>query len=97
MHINFFFRKCFRAVQLPYGSNIPFEWMEQEPQKDVINVSEPMVDFLDSITVGSKTFSLDCPMTPNVVSSSRGEALVNMATEKLLQEPYLHLEEVNFS
>ncbi|XP_045474576.1 uncharacterized protein LOC123680632 [Harmonia axyridis] len=88
-------KKWLLAVELPYGSDVPFEWLEQKPQKDEIEVAEPVLNFLDSITVGSKNFSLKCPMTPNVVSSSEGEALVNLATEKLLQEPNMRLEEVD--
>ncbi|XP_044758874.1 uncharacterized protein LOC123316727 [Coccinella septempunctata] len=88
-------KKCFRAVQLPYGSHVPFEWMEQEPAKDEVFISEPVVNFLQCLTIESKNFSLNCPMTPNILNSSRGRALENRATEKLLQEPNLHLEEVD--
>lgn len=89
------FRNSFRAVQLPYDTNVPFDLIEQEPIKDELDVPESVWSFLDNVTVGSKNFALNCPMTPNVMCAARGESLINKATSKMLHETNLRLEEVN--
>lgn len=74
---------------------MPFDLIEQEPIKDELDVPESVWSFLDNVTVGSKNFALNCPMTANVTCAARGESLINKATSKMLHETNLRLEEVN--
>ncbi|KAK9878633.1 hypothetical protein WA026_023083 [Henosepilachna vigintioctopunctata] len=89
-------KKCFRAVQLPVHSEVPFEWMEQNPKKNDNGVSSEVSDYLDKIVIDSPKFALNCHLTPNVACNIAGRDVLNIAADKLLHEK-LHLDQVDYN
>ncbi|KAL3268286.1 hypothetical protein HHI36_007407 [Cryptolaemus montrouzieri] len=88
-------KNCLRAVELPYGNEVPFEWMEEKPCKKE-EVLEEVTNYLDSITIDSSKCGLNCSMTPNVVNSIGNRVLFNMATDKLINEQ-LSLDQIDYN